>query len=77
MTYDETIDGPRDCERHCRLTHDCHSFKYCPCEKKCHLYKKWITKDEPTKNEDDCYTTYMVQDDRNCKSNTFHYLLQF
>ena len=72
MTEDSVFD-PRDCENRCREILDCNSFRYCRTKNKCHFYDKRIHKDAATKNEGDCYTTYMVRPSRYCKSNTFYY----
>ena len=37
----------------------CYSFKFCPGrERSCFFYDKWIKGDEPTIEDEDCYTSY-------------------
>ena len=60
-----------ECQRKCKKTKGCKSLSFCPNDK-CYLYDKYITKDEPQKVHQDCYTSY-----KTCKSSKLiHALLQ-
>ena len=57
----------KDCPEKCDEVEGCHSFGYCPSDRRCYLYDKCITKDEPIRTNEDCFTSY-----KPCTSNIFH-----
>ena len=56
-----------ECQNKCDLTHGCHSISVCPRDR-CYLYDKIITKGEPEKIAEDCYTSYLM-----CEGITFEF----
>ena len=56
----------KDCPKRCDEVDGCNSFGYCPSDGRCYLYDKCITKDEPIRFNEDCFTSY-----KPCSSNIF------
>ena len=57
----------KDCPKRCDEVEGCNSFGYCPSDGRCYLTDKCITKDEPIRFNEDCFTSY-----KPCTSKIFH-----